>query len=448
MIKKHSQFILGLFNQGCNILIPFIIIFISLKHLPSDIGGIWIIFLSMVVLINLFDFGLSPTIIRNVSYVIAGAQELSKDGVDGVGFKGSISYELLARLIYDIKKIYRAIALIGIIIIFFGGGGYFYYISPPQFQFEVLFAWYIFSAGLILNLYYLYYTPILTGLGVIQYAYLANVFGRVIWLSLSVLLYKYSDSLLMYSVTFFISVLCNRFLSVYFYSNNFHISMAKKVKKDLMSTIPYIANNAIKLGVVSLGSFLINRATVLIAGISLAIIVAGKYTFTLQVYGAMLAISNVFITIKIPELSKLVIQNNTKMIKSLIIQIIAVSLSMYVLVFMFFLLISDELIKITHSKISFLETKYLVILGIIFLLELNHSICATIITTKNKVPFAIPAIVSGVLIIVSSIVLTKIFLLGVIGLIMAQGIIQLCYNNWKWPYCVYNEFFKVNDNDE
>lgn len=442
MINKHSQFILGLFNQLCNIFIPFIITFIGLKYLPVNISGIWIIFLSMVALINLFDFGLSPTIIRNVSYVIAGAQKLVRQGIDGVQFDNNISYELLSRLISDIKKIYRIISLVAFLIICLGGAAYFFYISPENIVSEIIIAWLVFSTGLVINLYYLYYTPILTGLGVIQYSYLSNIIGRLLWLLLCLALYKYNNSIIMYAVTFLVSILCNRFCSIYFYRKNRHIIKIHSVHRSETSTIPFIATNAIKLGVVSLGSFLINRATVLIAGIALSIVAAGQFTFTLQVYGAMLAISNVLLTTKIPELSKLVIQNKQNEIKLLIKHVIIASLGLYVLSFICFVLLSGELIRLTHARIGFLDLEYLFLLGGVFLLELNHSLCATILTTKNKIPFAIPAIVSGFFIIILSLFLTKYLNLGVLGLILAQGVVQLLYNNWMWPYCVYKEYFK------
>jgi O-antigen/teichoic acid export membrane protein len=442
MIKKHGQFILGLLNQLCNIFIPFVITFIGLKYLPVDVGGIWVIFLSMVVLINLFDFGLSPTIIRNVSYVVAGAQKLVRQGINGVQFDKNISYELLSRLIYDIKKIYRIITLIAFVLICLGGGAYFYYIAPRNIEHQVVIAWFVFSTGLVINLYYLYYTPILTGLGVIQYSYLSNILGRIIWLLLCLIFYKYNSSILMYAVTFLVSILVNRFVSIYFYRKNHHIVKTCDVRRDEISTIPFIATNAIKLGVVSLGAFLINRATVLIAGMALSIIDAGQFTFTLQVYGAMVAISNVLLTTKIPELSQFVIQNKKNEIKSLIKHVLIISLGLYVFSFICFVLLSGELIRLTHARLGFLDLKYLLLLGGIFLLELNHSLCATILTTKNKVPFAIPAIVSGLLIVVLSLLLTEYLHLSVLGLILAQGIVQLLYNNWKWPYCVYKEFFK------
>lgn len=69
--------------------------------------------------------------------------------------------------------------------------------------------------------------------------------------------------------------------------------------------------------------------------------------------------------------------------------------------------------------------------GLIYLFELNHSIAATYLTTINKVPFVNAALISGISIAVLAILLADSF--GIIGLIIAQGVVQLAYNNWKWP---------------
>ncbi len=86
--------------------------FMSYKYLPLEMASVWVIFLSMISLITLFDFGLSPAIVRNVSYVISGAQNLVKRGIDDIIIKDVISYPLLSRLLFDIKRIYLYLSLI------------------------------------------------------------------------------------------------------------------------------------------------------------------------------------------------------------------------------------------------------------------------------------------------------------------------------------------------
>ncbi|HHB1471758.1 TPA: O-unit flippase-like protein [Yersinia enterocolitica] len=441
-MKFNSQMIWGMLNQGCNIAIPFLILFISYKYLPIEIASIWVIFLSMTSLVILFDFGLSPSIVRNISYVISGAQNLVKIGIDNIIVKDVISYPLLARLLFDIRKMYLYLSILAFIIIAIAGGGYFYFISPLDIRLSILYSWGVFSGALIINLFYLYYTPVLTGFGEIQSCYKANILGKLAWLGLSILDLILYPSILLLSLCFAFSVLCNRLVCDFFYKNNFYIKSLKEIDIDKTSTIPFIGYNAAKLGVVSLGAFLINRSTTLIAGIVCPIVVAGQFVLTMQVFFALMSIGNILLTIKMPQISQMVAMKYHYKLKKLIYKVIFFSSSCYFLGWGGGIFLAEFVFPALGVNISFLPMNYIIILGVIYFLEMNHSICATIITSKNSVPFVLASLFSGGMIILLSIILSVYFSYGVIGLILAQGIVQLVYNNWRWPLMVYNDFIR------
>jgi hypothetical protein len=61
---------------------------------------------------------------------------------------------------------------------------------------------------------------------------------------------------------------------------------------------------------------------------------------------------------------------------------------------------------------------------------MHHSLYAELVYSENVNPFVKPALISGVAIIILSMLLTPRF--GVWGMLLASGLVQLCYNNW-WP---------------
>ncbi|BBW27629.1 hypothetical protein POE73_004089 [Enterobacter bugandensis] len=439
---KNIQLMVGLINQSCNIIVPFVVTFASLKILPQEQGSIWLMFLSMVILVSLFDFGLSPTIIRNVSYVIAGAQHLSKNNLDKIEFSDAVSYSLLGRLISDIKVIYKKLTFLAILVITIFGGCYFLIVTPKDILLETITSWMIFSTGLLLSLYYLYYTPVLSGLGEIQYANLSNIYGRLSWLIFSLLCIPVGLNLINLSVSFLLSVIVARVSCLYFYNRNNYTKEIKKVKPAEESTIPYISGSAIKLGLATAGNVIINRAPIIIAGIAFSLNIAGEFTLTMQIFLAIISVSNVYLAVKIPRLSQLVIKKERREIKKIVIRIIFISILLYFGGVIAFALSSDFIIKITGAKVGFLDTKYILLLGAILLLDLNHNICASILTASNKIPFVIPVIASGVLIAIAGWLFSVVFNMGVLGLILAQGIIQLSYNNWRWPLMVYQDYIR------
>ena len=74
-------------------------------------------------------------------------------------------------------------------------------------------------------------------------------------------------------------------------------------------------------------------------------------------------------------------------------------------------------------------------------LESNHALSAGFIMADNRIPFFIPSLVSGA----ATFALLWIFLgpchLGLWALILAPGVAQLAYQNWKWPSVVIKELW-------
>ena len=70
------------------------------------------------------------------------------------------------------------------------------------------------------------------------------------------------------------------------------------------------------------------------------------------------------------------------------------------------------------------------------LLEQNHSLFANYITLENTIPFVIPSIISSSCIILGDYLGFRFSSFGIWILILVPGIVQLAYNNWKWPYLV------------
>jgi hypothetical protein len=83
------------------------------------------------------------------------------------------------------------------------------------------------------------------------------------------------------------------------------------------------------------------------------------------------------------------------------------------------------------SSIKLPELVPILLMGMTFLLELNHGICANLITISNKVPFVKASLITGLAIATTSWFMAPI--LGVMGIIISVFIIQILYNNWYWP---------------
>lgn len=74
------------------------------------------------------------------------------------------------------------------------------------------------------------------------------------------------------------------------------------------------------------------------------------------------------------------------------------------------------------------------------LLDSNQANFAGMILIDNKVPFVKSAIISGVLVVLFNYLLLKYTNLGLMSVVLAQFVVQLAYNNWKWPKVVLDEY--------
>ena len=90
---------LGFFINIANglIILPFLLLYLS----PQEIG-LWYTFMSISAFVMLLDFGFSPTLIRNVSYVWGGAKELYKTGN---GDENIVLKEPNYKLLFNVFKV-------------------------------------------------------------------------------------------------------------------------------------------------------------------------------------------------------------------------------------------------------------------------------------------------------------------------------------------------------
>lgn len=75
--------------------------------------------------------------------------------------------------------------------------------------------------------------------------------------------------------------------------------------------------------------------------------------------------------------------------------------------------------------------------------EGNHSYFSTFIITKNDIPFVKSSLISGVIIATGSYLSLEYTTMGILGLVLVQGLSQVAYSYWKWP-CVVCKEFRIN----
>ena len=144
---------------GNFLLLPFLV-----RYLTGSELGLWYVYIAVGNLVMLFEFGFNPTFARNFAFCWSGAKELTKEGCVRSD-DDEVDPSLLAHLLAACRMVYRRITAVALVVLVAPGTLYVLSVTGGLDRLDVLVSWCIYGAGVLLNLYYLYYAAMLRGIG-------------------------------------------------------------------------------------------------------------------------------------------------------------------------------------------------------------------------------------------------------------------------------------------
>lgn len=415
-----------------------------LKMLSIEEIGMNYLMLTIGSLVALFDFGFAPQFARNITYIFSGAKELKKEDIDVVEGLSEINYKLLATMIDTAKSVYRILAIIVLLLMLTLGSVYIYHVTDGFQNVKNSFLiWGVYSLSTFFNIYYLYYNSLLTGRGLVMESRKAMIFSKIVYIVLAFIFLNLEWGLLGLSVANLISPFVHRFISYhYFFTKEIKLKLSQFVvdKREKIDLFKIIWHNSKKLGLVFIGAYAISKLSIFLAGLYLPLSEVASYGLMVQLVGFIVTISSTLFNAYNPFFASLRIkQDNDKLIRTF-----AFSMNIYYLLFIvgvLFLTFIIPWLLVQIGSNAQLPNDYIVILYcLIMMLEGNHSNFATMIVMKNRVPFVESSLIAGVAIALGDFLVLACTSLGIIGLVLVQGFVQVVYANWKWPYEVCKEF--------
>ena len=415
------------------ILLPFI-----LRMMSSETVGIWTVFSTISSLIVLFDFGFNPSFARNVTYVFSGVTSLKPQGFHSVNIEDKIivDFQLLKGLIISMRWFYFRVALVLFLLLISVGTYYVHYliINYKGNHQEVYIAWILLCLISTYNLYTMYYESLLLGKGLVMRSKQIVIVGQTVYLSIAILLIYNGYGLIAIVLAQVLSVIIVRIMSYKtFYNveirNNLNSVESVSTQEILKSIYP----NALKLGLTGIGSFLVSRSSIIIGSLFLNLSEIASYGISVQFITVISALAGIYLATYMPTISHLRVLNQIEKIREIYIR------GELVLIFSFFfggvgLLITGEwLLNQIGSNTHLVSPSILFITLIVTFLEANHSAAGTLLVTKNEVPFFRASLLSGAFTVCLLLLFLYVFKLSVISLVLAPGIAQIVYQNWKWP---------------
>lgn len=420
------------------LLIPFV-----LKEFSSEMVGIYIIFVTITSFSQLLDLGFNPSFTRNISYIFSGIQNLKSKGIEKPTFnKNLIDYSLLKGLIDVMKWFYFRVSIILLLLLLFPGT---YYILVVTKSYsgnlnEIYISWALLCIINTYNIYSQYYNSLLTGRGLIKISKQIIIIGQIVYLSTGITLVLNGYGL--------ISIILSQGISVFLIRTfSYYVFFTKKIKNELLLVKSHskddifkaIYPNSIKIGLTSLGSFMINKSVIILGSLYLSLEDIASFGITNQLILVMSGLGSIYIGTYIPKISQHRVNGDVINIRKIYLRGILFLILTYLFGSLFLIFFGKITLNLLDSNTNLISNSLLILYLTVSFLEINHSIAGSILVTKNEVPFFKASIVSGFLTILLLLVFLETFNLGLLGIILAPGIVQLFYQNWKWPYEVFKD---------
>lgn len=430
------SYIGSFFKLAANIiLLPFMLHFLSDEDL-----GLWYVFAGISQFVVLLDFGFAPALSRNISYIWCGAKELIKEDVSN-NKQDTTDFVSFKKVLTTCKFIYFSLSVVAFVLL--GTLGTFYILSLGSSGEIVLWSWIIYGLGVVLNLYYSYFTSFLRGVGAIAENNIAGVISKAVQIILSCFLLYNGFGLLGASIAYLLSGIVLRLYSMRaFYNYNFIGDSLKKISitvkiKECWDTFVVIWYNASKEGLITLSNFLSSQANTLICSTVLGLATTGSYGISVQIATVICGVSNIPYTVYQPKMMEKILNKDgnggIKLFSGTVILLIIT----YAILSIFSILLIPLIVWL---KPSFEINYSMMAMLLIFMFVDNfYHIFSSYISNYNKLPYTISFIVSSFFSVVLSYMLASVSSMGIWALIVAPLITALCFNAWYWPRYVLTE---------
>ena len=405
-----------------------------LHKLPQEHLGFWYVFLSLAALSALVDMGFFPTMSRVTAYLWAGAKQIDKSGVTPVEVQDESSlipnYRLLADLVKTMWLYYVALGIaITLAVGILGTNWILHKAEHLPDTHTIMGAWLLFLPAVFVNIAGGMWHPLLSGINQVRLNqqilvwslvanYLVTVLGLFIGFGLFALVAGYLAMGLLSRAA--AQAKFRRFSQAHIYARE-----ARWSRELLASLWP----TAWRTGLVSVGLYGTLTFNTLICTAYLGVKTAAEFGLSQQLALAAMSIASGFLLVKIPLIAQLRARGKTAEISQIVFPrmrwfwVVYLGLSITAIIF------GEPVLRdIFHSKTPLLSTSLLIGLFTVIGLEGHHAIFREIALTSHWNPFAKPVMIAAVLIVLLSLILVQ--RIGLWGLIIAPGIVQLCFNNW------------------
>lgn len=434
IVITRKDVIWGYVAQACNIGANILVLPAIFKFLPSSTLGVWYVFVNLGMFSTLIGIVFQNSFSRNIAYAFGGATSLLEDGVDeNAQVLPDANYPFIKSLLYAMQRFYVYVSLGMGVLLISAGSLYIYYLTRdfPD-QSVVLYSWVLYVASIVFGFYCINFYCILQGRGYIKEHNQLMIINRTIYLLLAYIFlfsgYGILGVVAANCISGVVNFLTGRLMA---YKDGLR-HILKNVEISSVNMMLVVWRNTYRQGIANLAMYISTKGSLFYASLFIPLATIAKYGLSLQVINVLTTIALLYFSSYLPYVAQSWITHNYTNIRRIYTKSLVLMLILYISGCTAVFLFGNWGLRLIGSGTTLLPAEPLLLLFVVYLLDSNQALAINLISSSNKVPYMPAAIVSAVAIFILMPVLIIVFDLGVSGAILAIGLVQLCYQNWKW----------------
>ena len=438
MIKTGMKdYLWSYFAYALKFGINLLIIPITLNMLSTQEYGLWVTFSSIGSIINLFDFGFSSTMLRNMSYVWGGAQTLQAEGYEDITISEKRNDRLFVLTLKSCQRIYSVVSLIAALISYTIALFYVFKISENMNIKICIIAWLIYAASMCFNLKFGYWTVALKSIGAIEQSQKAVVAGCLIQLLVSYMGVRHGGGIIALSLAFFLCTALTRIISVYYLKNYENIGTiikenAGEIKgHEISKMFKILWKNAKKAGISSIFTVGMIQSTALLSSAYFGVAVTGAYGLCYQLLSTLTSVAQIFYQTTLPKLLEARVNRKKEKSQNLFSMSVVICWFIFILGFLIVVLLGQPIFVYIGSQTR-LDIGLFLFMSVISFGEMNYSMSSSYISLGNELPFVRSLGVTSLFVIAISVIVSELNY-GIWGILIVRFFCEAIYIFWKWP---------------
>lgn len=389
------------------------------RCLPAQEAGVWLLFLTMSSYLVLFDFGISPTIGREISLA--------------VGQRGVSDEERTTRIRDLIATGSRILALLALALaVICGIAGYLYLRTLVDFSSALghttALSWFVFVIAVAASVSGEVWLAALYGFGSVSTERMLRTLGYILWVTLSVIVLKSGGGLVGLSMAWFYAFAIRLIARGVFLHSRSEFREKGRFDWQLGKSV---SNKSLKYAATLIGGTLILYTDNIVIASVLGPAAVPNYYAVARLVSACLAVALLISTASSPFISAAFSAGGMDEVRRITMRNVRVALALMATGGCFLAFFGKPLIQQWIGEGNFVGYGVLLIMLCAMTLEAHHVSLATSTMACNKIPFLIPALIAGVLNLAISFPLAYRF--GLVGVALGTFLAQVTTNNWYVP---------------